>query len=49
MWHHKQLIEEVKDLDAAAKLEQARAVKSAAASSVAAQQSRGGAEVEIVL
>ena len=44
---NKQFIEEVKDLDAAVELGQARTAKSAAAS-VAAQRSRGGAEVEIV-
>ena len=43
----KEFIEEVKELEAATKLEQARAAKDAAAS-VAAQQSRRGAEVEIV-
>ena len=45
---NKQFIEEVKELDAATKLEQARAAKSTAAS-VAAQQFRGSAEVEVVL
>ena len=45
---NKQFTEEVRELDAAVKLEQARAAKSEAAS-VAVQQSRGGAEVEIVL
>ena len=45
---NKQFIEDVKELDAAVKLEKARAAKSAA-DSVAAQQSRRGADVEIVL
>ena len=45
---NKQFIEEVIELDAAVKLEQARAAKSAAAP-VAGQQSRGGAGVDIVL